>query len=291
MKSMTGFGTCQLKNQQTIVDVSARSVNGRFFDVKIHLPSEYHPLEKTIREIAASHIKRGSVSIIISRKRSDGGDIKDVIIDEALAKKYVMSLKSLAKKLKISGEPNLEMLIRAGDVISTREPKSIVKGEDKIVLLAVKNAVATLEKERIREGKALKIGIENHLKQLEKLCAQIFNDRVEANSYLKEKLTKRVNDLKLASFDDKRISDEISWLLDKSDIDEELTRLKEHLSHFSTLIHSRESQGKKLDFYTQELLREVNTIGSKANHGKITQSVIEAKNVIEQIKEQVQNIE
>ncbi len=292
MKSMTGFGVSQKKNKNVTIDVSIRAVNGRFFDAKIHLPSEYQQFEKDIRECVVKQIQRGSVSIVVSRKRATLTSEKNIVTNLAVAKKYVSEMRKLAKTIKIKGEPTLEMLSRLSDIFVVEESAAVVVGDEKeIVLKAVHEAIARLESERLREGESLKRTLQERVALLESLRQKIYDSRDEANQALKAKLEKRAEELKLKTFDSQRLSDEIVWLLDKSDIDEELTRLKEHLYHFTSLMKLPESQGKKMDFYTQELLREVNTIGSKANHGKITQSVIEAKNLIEQIKEQVQNIE
>lgn len=292
MKSMTGFGVGQIKSKSVTVDVSIRAVNGRFFDAKVHLPSEYQQFEKDIRECVTSQVHRGSVSIIVTRKRNVVLGEKSIIINTELARKYVSEMKKLSKSLKIKGEPTLEMLSQISDIVTIEESSSAAATSEKeLILKAVSEALSKLEGERVREGESLKGTLQSRVKQLEALRQKIYESREEANLAIKQKLEKRVEDLKLKTFDSHRLSDEVVWLLDKSDIDEELTRLKEHISHFSSLMRSPDSQGKKLDFYTQELLREVNTIGSKANHGKITQSVIEAKNLIEQIKEQVQNIE
>lgn len=271
------------------MEVSLRAVNGRFFDVKFHLPSEYVSYEKDIRDRLAKRVHRGSLSIVVLRKQRKGPSSKQVVIDADLAKQWVEGFRNLADSLKLKDQLSIDALTRVPDIASIRDNPKVHGTEKGLVLQCFGAALAKFEKERLREGQQLKKDMAKRLRSLESIRLEIFKYRSEAQVQIKKKLDKKQSEL--TTFDSQRWADEVVWYLEKNDIDEELTRLKEHIRHFQSLMSVSGGQGKKLDFYTQELLREVNTIGSKSNNSKITQAVIEAKTLIEQIKEQVQNIE
>lgn len=290
MKSMTGYGMGRAEKSDTTVEVSVRSVNGRFFDLKLHMPSDYIEYEKDMRSQITRTVKRGSVSVVVSKKSLQTSDA-EIVVNEGLAKDYLSKMKKLAQKLKIKPEITLDMISRVEDLIKV-DKKTKVSAVDKDLLLkAAGEALKNLEKERVREGQALSKDISDRVQKMQALVKKIESSRKDMNLEHRERLQEKVAELDIKSFDSQRLSEEVVWLLDKSDITEEITRLKSHLENFQKIMKSSESEGKKLDFYTQELLREMNTIGSKANHSEITNLVIEAKNLIEQIKEQVQNIE
>ncbi|MBO9666417.1 MAG: DUF1732 domain-containing protein, partial [Bdellovibrio sp.] len=157
---------------------------------------------------------------------------------------------------------------------------------------AFADACNNCNKERVREGKALRKDLEKLLSSLDKQIKVISDLRNEANSQLQEKYETKIRArLKGNDIDPSRLSQEIVIQLEKADINEELSRLSEHIKNYRQLVGSQQAEGKKLDFYTQELLREVNTIGSKSQVAKITQSVVEAKTLIERLREQVQNVQ
>ena len=292
MKSMTGYGASQRTRDGVAVEVSLRAVNGRFLDVKVHLPTEYQAFEKDVRDCLSQTVRRGSISAVIVRKRDLGGpSAKELVFDEELATQWVAGLRKLGRSLKLKGELGIESLAGFETLVQIRDNPKVKKSEKDLLVGCVTDALERLETERQREGQKLQKDIEARLKKFELLRLEIESHRSEANDSLQRRLEKRIEELQIKNFDAQRVADEVVWLLEKGDIEEELTRLKEHIRHFQGLIKSSENEGKKLDFYTQELLREVNTIGSKANHTPITQAVIEAKTLIEQIKEQVQNIE
>ncbi|WP_413578334.1 YicC/YloC family endoribonuclease [Bdellovibrio sp. HCB290] len=293
MKSMTGYGTAKVQSKDVSVEVSIRSVNGRFLETRFHLPREFVALEGELKKILGATLSRGTVDVFVSRKvKATASGKAQMTVNDALVKKYVTAYKHLAKEMGISYQVHLESMARLPDVIKLEESYELFTGEDKVLKKAFSEACSNCDKERSREGKALRKDLEKLLSSLEKEIKVITALREEANAQLQDKYETKIRSrLKGNEIDPARLSQEIVIQLEKADINEELTRLSEHIKNYRQLIASQQTEGKKLDFYTQELLREVNTIGSKSQVAKITQSVVEAKTLIERLREQVQNVQ
>ncbi len=217
-------------------------------------------------------------------------------MNSKLGAEYLKALKKLSSDLRLNDHIRLEQISKQPEVIQFEESDAISPQE----LISLKKTFdAALKKfdiERIREGLALKKDLQKNLKELQKHLAKISKLRDEANKALLEKFEAKIKsrlpkELAGSAMDPQRISQEIVIQLEKADINEEITRLTEHIKNFEKLVEMQVVEGKKLDFYTQELLREVNTIGSKSQVSGITESVVDAKTIIERIREQVQNIE
>lgn len=289
---MTGYGNSKGSFEGLHLDISIRSVNGRFFEVRTHIPREYLAFERELKKNISEVIRRGTVDVYISRKSS--GDSKESNVSIAIdkAKSWQKSYEKLAKTLKVQNDFSLATLVSQEKVISFEESSEPTKNEMSKVLDHLKKALTSCEKERKREGLALKKDLQGKLLELKKISESITKLRSDVNAKLQDKLRNKWENLNLSvEIDPQRIAQEIVLLVDKSDIDEEVTRLKEHLQRMKDLTQKKEPVGKKLDFYTQELLREVNTIGSKSSLSSITEKVVIAKSIVEQIREQVQNIE
>lgn len=291
MKSMTGFATLQKKSKISEIEISLRSVNGRFLEPRFHMPRELMHLEADLRALLQKHFRRGTVDIFIHRKVMVG-TAGAVEFNEELFKSYSKIHQSISKKLKIKSQPTPEFFMRLPELVTLETSPSLNASEEKILRSTFEEAVAKCFQERLREGKAIQIHLEKFSQDLQKLVNEMASLRVEAN----QEIAKRV-DLKLKArvegldVDPQRLAQEVAILIEKSDINEELQRLTEHVKNLSKLIQSSDVEGKKLDFYIQELLREVNTIGSKSQVAKLTTVVIEAKSIIEKMREQVQNVE
>ncbi|WP_413561090.1 YicC/YloC family endoribonuclease [Bdellovibrio sp. HCB209] len=293
MKSMTGYGTAKVQSKDVSVEVSIRAVNGRFLETRFHLPREFVAFESELKKTLGASLSRGTVDIFVSRKvKATASGKAQMTVNDALVKKYVAAYKHLAKEMGISYSVHLESMARLPDVIKLEESFELFTGEDKVLKKAFAEACANCDKERVREGKALRKDLEKLLTSLEKEIRVISSLREEANAQLQDKFETKIRSrLKGTEIDPARLSQEIVIQLEKADINEELSRLTEHIKNYRQLITSQSAEGKKLDFYTQELLREVNTIGSKSQVAKITQSVVEAKTLIERLREQVQNVQ
>lgn len=292
MKSMTGYGTARAQSKDVTVEVSIRAVNGRFLEPRFHLPREFVAFESDLKKILGSTLLRGTVDVFISRRVKTTSGKAQMTVNDALVKKYVSAYRHLAKELGVSYQVHLESMARLPDVIKMEESHELFAGEEKVLKKAFSDACNACDKERVREGKALRKDLLGLLTSLEKQIKVITELRGEANQQLQEKFETKIRArLKGNDIDPSRLSQEIVIQLEKADINEELSRLGEHIKNYRQLVASQTAEGKKLDFYTQELLREVNTIGSKSQVAKITAAVVEAKTLIERLREQVQNVQ
>jgi uncharacterized protein (TIGR00255 family) len=213
-------------------------------------------------------------------------------VNRSLAKQYHQALKTLSKDLNLRASTSLEALARMPEVLKLEENSDVLPAEKKALLLAFEKACKACDLERRREGKSLRTDLEKTLLELETQVEFMAEVRVEANQNLLSRFESKIKSrLSGVEIDSTRLSQEVVIQLEKSDINEELSRLREHLKNYRHLLVSHEAQGKKLDFYTQELLREVNTIGSKSGLSKLTQIVVQGKTLVERLREQVQNVE
>jgi uncharacterized protein (TIGR00255 family) len=291
MKSMTGFGQARVQGTNVLYEVNIKTVNGRFLEVRFHLPRELVFIEPDLKRALSEKFMRGTVDIFVNRKLKGHGTAV-VTVNEPLAKEYLKAYQQLSKKLKLSFNPSVELLTRQADVVRVEDSVDAVQKEKKWVTQAFAKAVEACDQERKREGAALAKELEKLLSQLESQVGSIDDLREEANKMLQDKFEQKIlTRLQGAEIDQQRLMQEVVIQLEKTDINEELQRLKEHIKNYKKLLNSSMAEGKKMDFYTQELLREVNTVGSKSQVAKITQAVVEAKAIIERLREQVQNIE
>ncbi|MBX2993496.1 MAG: YicC family protein [Bdellovibrionaceae bacterium] len=292
MKSMTGFGAGRAESPKSQIDVSLRAVNGRFLETRFHLPREFHPFESDLKKMIDAHFERGTLDIFVSRKVKVDQAQHKVVLNRDLAKQYLSAYKQISKDLKLRGEAHVESIARLPDVLKVETEAEVTPSEKKALLQAFEKACKACEAERRREGKSVRADLEKNLNLLEKEIALAEGVREEANQNLlsrfEQKIKSRLQGLEL---DSARLSQEVVLQIDKTDINEEITRLREHIKNYRHLLAGDGPQGKKLDFYTQELLREVNTMGSKSSLSKLTQIVVDAKTNIERLREQVQNVE
>jgi len=293
---MTGYGLCRAQTSEVSLEISIRAVNGRFLETRFHLPKQYYIFESDLKKKLSEYTVRGTVDVYISRKVKAAGSSGKIVINTKLAQEYLKSFKKLAKDLKMSDSIRFDLISRQTDVIQMEEAEQLNPHEVSLLKKAFEAALKKFEQEKIREGSALKRDLLKNLKELQRYVQKISKLRDEANKSLQEKFEAKIKsrlpkELAGQSVDPLRISQEIVIQLEKADINEEIIRLNEHTKNFEKIIELEKVEGKKLDFYTQELLREVNTIGSKSQVAGITESVVEAKTLIERIREQVQNIE
>ena len=293
---MTGFGLFRGQTSDVSIEVSIRSVNGRFLENRFHLPKSFYGFESDLKKKLNEVIKRGTVDIYISRKVKNQSSTGKIVINAKLASEYLKSFRKLARDLQLKDEVKFEMIVRQPDIIQMEEPENVNTNEVQTLKRSFEAALKKLDIERVREGQALKKDLVKNIKDLQKLVLKVSKLRDEANKALQEKYEAKIKarmpkDLSSHNIDPQRIAQEIVIQLEKADINEEIVRLNEHLKNFEKLIELPIVEGKKLDFYTQELLREVNTIGSKSQVAGITESIVESKTLIERLREQVQNIE
>lgn len=290
IKSMTGFGRSNLQENLREYQVEIKSVNHKYIDINIRMPRNISFLEDDIRKIIASKIKRGKIDVFITFDNySDEG--KSIKINKEIAKVYIESLKELAKEENIASNIEVTEITKLPDVliIKNNEDEEKLKAE---IVKVVDDAVDKLIKMRETEGEKM---AQDALRRLE-----IINSKVKEISDLSTgliedyvvKLETRIKELlKTDEVDQTRLAQEVVIYADKCSVQEEITRLYSHIQQFKDLINSESAAGKKLDFIIQEMNRETNTIGSKANNLEITNRVIDIKTELEDIREQIQNIE
>ena len=274
------------------VEVSVRSVNGRYLEMRFHLPREYAGFENELKSRVQAIFSRGTIDIFINRARTFAAQNIEININPTLAKKWLESYSRLGAELDLPVEPKLDALVRIPEVLQIEQRPQVDDTEKVFVLNLMSEAAAKCDQEREREGSALRaelVGLCDRLEVLAELMAEL---KADANAELEKRFRDRLTKLGLdGKIDDQRLAQEIVLQIDRTDISEELSRLREHLKAYRGLLLRSDPQGKKLDFYAQELLREVNTIGSKSHIAKLTGHVVDAKTVVEKIREQVQNVE
>lgn len=297
MKSMTGYGQGKESTPSSSIEVSLRAVNGRFLEPRFHIPREFVSLEGELRGQLQKEFSRGTIDIFISRRLKWDKVQTKVMVQKGMVNEYHKALKEIAKAMKIPFTAHVELVAKLPEVLKVETADSEVSGAEKKALIkAMNKACDACRKEQAREGLSLKQEFERLLKQLDHHLTEIESIRSEVDSGFQAKIEQKIRS-RLEALDTNskiepgRIAQEVVFLLDKSDINEEIVRLREHLLNFKGLLKETGPIGKKLDFYIQELLREVNTIGSKSSVSKLTQNVVDAKTIIERLREQVQNVE
>lgn len=290
IKSMTGYGKSSSHVNQRNYQVEIKSVNHRYLDVTTRLPKQLSFLEEEIKKKISEVIKRGKVDVIVTfENNSDEG--RSIVINQQIAKLYIEQLKKLAEEEQIESNIEVTEIAKYPDVLNVQmnQEDDILKDE---LMPVINEALKLLVEMREREG----IKIAEDLKiRIKKIGEKILGISQKSTGLIQEyvvKLEGRVKEiLQTEEIDKSRIAQEVVIYADKSSIEEEITRLKSHISQFRNLLQSNEAVGKKLDFIIQEMNRETNTIGSKSNCLDITNNVIDIKTELEDIREQIQNIE
>lgn len=283
---MTGFGKVSGQYSGKTIDVEIRSLNSKQLDLNMRLPYHYSAIEPQIRTLIPEMLDRGKVDLFVGIAGADGKN--KVSLNKALAKQYWVELKALAKELNEKDVSYLPMILRFPDVFKADEKAD--KKELEFVLSLIKKAVQSVAKFRQQEGKALKKDIESHLLVIEGNEKKI--DKLDANriSKQRDKLIQKLNEAVSGhKVDMNRYEQEIIYYIEKLDINEEKARLRNHCSYFRKTMEEQNG-GRKLGFIVQEIGREINTIGSKANDAEIQRHVVEMKDELEKIKEQLLNI-
>ena len=293
MKSMTGYGRGECAQDGFKVTVELSSVNRKQAEIAVNLPREMETLEAPLRDLVNRRIARGRVTGRITLHASSGKAFARQHINVPLAEAYARELGKLAKHLKIDGPVTLDQLVRAPGVFQTDE--ELAEAEDlwPAVARAAKQAIAALVSMREREGAHLAQDLATRVATMRKCVTRVQAQAPKAAVRYREQLLERIRSAGLATPtpDDERLLREVVLFADRSDISEELTRLKSHFQQFEDCRKSTEPVGRMLDFLAQEMNREINTIGSKANDALISREVVVLKAELEKFREQAQNVE
>ena len=292
IKSMTGYGKGNLNVENREYQVEIKSVNHRYLDISIKMPKMLSCFEENIKKQVSEKLKRGKIDIFITFENSSQNG-KNVSINKELAKLYISQLKELAVEENISSNIEVVDISKFPDVLSikTDEEDEKVKEELKQVTNEAINKI--IEMKNI-EGDRILQDLLNRIEKIQDKVGEISNKSTGLIGEYVVKLEKRIKEiLKTEEVDKSRLAQEVVIYADKCSIEEEITRLKSHIYQFKNLIsaNGNEAVGKKLDFIIQEMNRETNTIGSKANNLEITNGVIDIKTQLEDVREQIQNIE
>ena len=290
VKSMTGYGKSSLSINSREYQVEIKAVNHKYIDTNIRMPRIISYLEEDIRKLVVSKIKRGKIDISITfdNYSQDGNDIR---FNTELAKIYINNLKKLAEEEKISANIEVTEITRFPDVLTIKSnfDENVIKTE---LLQAVNEAINQLVNMRQSEGTKISEDILAKIAQIETKKQEIFELSTGLIDEYIVKLEARIKEiLKTDEIDKSRLMQEVVIYADKCSVEEEITRLTSHISQLRNLINSDEPTGKKMDFIIQEMNRETNTIGSKANNLEITNRVVDIKTILEDVREQIQNIE
>lgn len=292
IRSMTGYGKQNLSVEGREYQIEIKSVNHRYLDINVKIPKAISYLEETIKKEISNKIKRGKIDVFVSfENNSEEG--RKIEINKQLAKLYIEQLKELAQEEKIESNIEVVDIAKIPDVLTIKVDEENSKIKDEIKQVTQGAVTRILEMKNI-EGEKIS---QDLLQRIRNIQSKIVEISAKSTGLIEEyvvKLEKRVKELlKNDEVDKSRLAQEVVIYADKCSIEEEITRLKSHIFQFENLISNNQDGaiGKKLDFIIQEMNRETNTIGSKANNLEITNGVIDIKTEIEDIREQVQNIE
>lgn len=293
IKSMTGFGRSEYADGKRNIIVEIKSVNHRYSDISVKMPRRYSFAEDKVKQAVKERIKRGKVDVSIIVENITENDI-NIKLNEPIARQYYENLTLLNEQFNLSGEISLRLLATMPDVMKAIPDVDDEEEITKAILVPVGEAALNLEKMRAVEGEKLAEDLLSRGETIKKLLDEIAERAPGVVVDYAAKLRERIAELLAgsATVPEERIVTEAAIFADKCAIDEEITRLNSHLIQLKKIVDSpNDAEGKKLDFLVQEMNREANTIGSKANDITITNYMLEIKSEIEKIREQVQNVE
>ena len=290
IKSMTGFGQGRTEGDDFRIRVDIRSVNNRALDVHTRLPQELSSLEVTLKKQVQAAVKRGRVDVNISVEQLKPATFE---INRPLVSGYLTALAELKREFGLEGDPSLELIAKLPGALQVSQDSDSL--DEKLVagaVAALSQALVSLTEMRVVEGQGLAAELSSRLDNIERQMPVIENEAARLPAVYREKLMKRLQEVAAgAQVDETRIAQEAVMLADRSDISEEIARLKSHISQMRDLVRSTEEAGKRLDFILQEMNREANTILSKSNDLAISDAAIVIKTEVEKLREQGQNVE
>ncbi|MEM0517388.1 MULTISPECIES: YicC/YloC family endoribonuclease [Aequorivita] len=283
IQSMTGYGKEVVQLPSKTITIEIKSLNSKGLDLNTRVPSAYREKELEIRDVLAKSLQRGKIDFSLYIEVT--GEEVTTQLNESVVKQYIKQLANV-----VNGDPVelLKMAVRMPDALKT-EREEIDEKEYKAILKGIEQALEAINKYRNDEGSVLENDFLDRSKTISKLLDDVIAIDPERVDAVKERLRKAVADIK-EKVDENRFEQELIYYLEKYDITEEKVRLKNHLEYFEESLKSKDSNGKKLGFITQEIGREINTIGSKANYAPMQQIVVQMKDELEKIKEQALNV-
>jgi len=281
--SMTGYGKSVLQLPNKTISIEIKSLNSKSLDLNMRMPSMYRSIELDLRKLIASKLNRGKVDFSLFFEST--GEETPANVNPTVVNKYIEQLEGLVTGNKMD---LLQMAIKMPDAIST-EREDIDESEWADIQNGVLNALENLKAYRMEEGNVLELDFTKRISHISNLLEQVLEIDPERITNVRERLHKGVSELK-EKYDENRFEQELVYYIEKFDITEEKVRLQNHLEYFTKTLNSDNSNGKKLGFISQEIGREINTIGSKANFAPMQKLVVQMKDELEKIKEQLLNV-
>lgn len=289
--SMTGFGRGEVTTEVGTIVVEMKTVNHRYLDIAIRAPKEFNSLEENMRGVIRQALARGRVDVFV-RFTPSLEQAPTVTVNLALAKAYLAQVQVLQEEVELQGQLTPRELLELPQVVRLDEPVLDPELLQVPLVEVTQAALARLTEMREQEGWRLVSDMRERLATLTELLAAVAERSPEVVTEYRQKLTQRLQDmLPEGMLDEARLAQEVALLADRACITEEIVRLRSHFAQFEALLGREEAIGRQLDFLVQEMNREINTIGSKANDAKIARLVVEMKSELEKIREQTQNIE
>jgi uncharacterized protein (TIGR00255 family) len=290
---MTGHGESHRHEQNVVVAVEVRTVNNRFFKLSVRSSENYAALEPQIEDVVRQQVRRGTVQVTLRVDRDPTPD--DYQLNEVVLASYRRQLERMHERLHINEPVQLETLLSLPGVVNEKySHDDAVESEWPIVRQTLLDALTNLDRMRREEGKAMMADLAANCQVLSNELAQVEQRAPTVVENYRTRITERLNKLLSelgVSVQPSDIIREVGLFADRSDISEEMVRLRSHLEQFNVFMHDGESNGRKLDFLIQEIFRETNTIGSKSNDATIARHVVEMKTAIERMREMIQNVE
>lgn len=291
MQSMTGYGSCLVSREDREMLIELKAVNHRFLDCSFRLPRGLMFLEDALRgRMAVSGISRGHVDVFVTyqNNRADSHAVKlDLPLVRACGEACLQARKSLPPEIR---EPSVAEILTLCGALSVQEGQEDREQVTALAEEAFAGAARQLLEMRGREGEALRADLADNLSQLDAKVQSIARRAPAVPLHYRERLQSRLQEWQITAVDPQRMAQEVATMADRYAIDEELSRLQSHMAQFGQGLESREEIGRRLDFLLQEMNREVNTIGSKASDAQIAQDVVDAKCLLEKLREQAQNV-
>jgi len=289
---MTGFGRAAISEDKFSISVELKTVNNRFLDINLRVPGELQAVENVIKKLISNRLVRGRVEVNLQYDRNDDVQFE---LNRPLIAGFLAAMKEMQGEFGLAGEPDLNVIARLPNVVTTKKEEP----SDEFISAveaAFTLALGELDLMRSKEGAMLEAELTSRINEIENRIPAIESESAKVAEEYTTRLTKRINELLSRSesqieLDQGRLAQEVAYLADRADISEEISRLRSHIEHFRGIMADTTDVGKRLDFLTQELNREANTIASKTNNMKVKENALAIKSEIEKIREQVQNVE
>lgn len=286
---MTGYGHANFENDQMSIDVEIKSLNSKFLDISTKLPKEVAAYENEIKKILTEKIVRGKVNFTVEITLKNGIGSAGTL-NQSLFNHYKKELRAVASKDELSDTDLVKEVLRLPDIIEYSDTTNDLVDKEQLFSLT-NRALVECEKFRKQEGQAAEAALGTFAKHIDEKLAEVKQKDPERINAIKDRINESLSELAASDKSDpNRFEQELIYYIEKLDIAEEIIRLENHIAYFHETLAEKESQGKKLGFISQEMGREINTIGSKANNSDIQKLVVDMKDELEKIKEQVLNV-